>query len=306
MRLNSANEWGQRMGLFKNNEPNDVLFLQPVRYAEEKMPRGKVRMLYCDGSGNLYASVMSRSIYDLAKRNAASRGGGSRPFATVGLETAPGRFIPTVVTINEESAWALERILDHALTNGALPDILKRYVKPIIERGSAGREELIAGRKKRKRKESVPLIPKVLNRLPYYPEHDIEVSMPIYKASYHYPLVILKRLAPDERTGPQEQRLLVIDSDGDMAAVNVPIVLSRKMDLELATEEKKNGRPTRVLVVKNGQQVDIAYLPVSQEQQRSLETLTRYYEETGNSKYRMSNAVQAVLTRVKETADQPD
>ena len=60
-----------------------------------------------------------------------------------------------------------------------------------------------------------------------------------------------------------------------------------------------------MLVVKNGKTVDIAYLPVSQEQQRSLETLTRYYEETGNSKYRMSNAVQAVLSRVRETADRP-
>ena len=294
------------MGLFKNNEPHDVLFLQPVRYEDEKMPRGKVRMLYCDAEGKLFASVMSRSIYDLAKRNAASRGGSATPFATVGLETAPGRFIPTVVTIDEESRWALERILDHAMSTGALPDILKRYVPPIIARGSAGREELIAGRKKRKRKESVPIVPKVLNRLPYYPEHDIEVSMPIYKASYHYPLVVLKRLPADDQTSSQEQRLLVLDSDGDMAIVTVPVRLVRKMDLELAGEEKKNKRPTRTLVVKHGEDVDIAYLPVSKEQQRSIETLTRYYEETGNSKYRMSNAVQSVLSRVKDTAARAD
>jgi hypothetical protein len=288
------------MGLFKNNEPHDVLFLQPVRYADESMPRGKVRMLYCDSEGNLYASVMSRSVYDLAKRNASSRSGGSAPFATVGLETAPGRFIPTVVTIDEESAWALDRILDHALNNGNMPDILKRYVKPIIAKGSAGREQLIAGRKKRTRKESVPLIPKVLDRLPYYPEHDIEVSMPIYKASYHYPLIVLKRLPADEQTTSQEQRLLVLDSDGDMAIVTVPIRLIRAMELELANEQQKNGRTTRVLIVKRGQQEDVAYLPVSKDQQRSIETLTRYYEETGNSKYRMSNAVQSVLDRVRE------
>jgi hypothetical protein len=294
------------MGLFKSNEPHDVLFLQPVRYADERMPRGKVRMLYCDGEGNLFASVMSRSIYDLAKRNAASRGGSATPFATVGLETAPGRFIPTVVTIDEESRWALDRILDHALTSGTLPDILKHYVRPIIQRGAAGREQLVNGRKKRKRKESVPLIPKVLNRLPYYPEHDIEVSMPIYKASYHYPLVVLKRLPPDERTSAQEQRLLILDSDGDMAIVAVPVRLVREMDLELATEEKKNGRPTRVLVVKRGEDIDVAYLPVSKDQQRSFETLTRYYEETGNSKYRVSNAVQSVLERIKETPVKPE
>ena len=127
--------------------------------------------------------------------------------------------------------------------------------------------------------------------------------MPIYKASYHYPLIILKRLPPDERTSSQEQRMLVLDNDGDMAIVNVPVRLVRKMDLELATEEKKNGRPTRVLVVKNGEDVDVGYLPVSKEQQRSFETLTRYYEETGNSKHRMSNAVQSVLERIKVKPD---
>ncbi len=294
------------MGLFKSNEPHDVLFLQPVRYEDEKMPRGKVRMLYCDGDGNLFASVMSRSTYQMARRNAASRGVSAAPFATVGLETAPGRFIPTMVAIDEESRWALDRILDHALTSGTMPDILKRYVKPIIERGASSREQAIAGKKKRTHQESVPLVPKVLDRLPYYPENDIEVSMPIYKAAYHYPLVLLKRLPPDEQTSSQEQRLLILDSDGDMAIVAVPLRLARTMDLELATEEKKNRRPTRVLIVKRGQTTDIAYLPVSKDQQRSLETLTRYYEETGNSKHRMSNAVQTMLSRVRETPVKPD
>ena len=305
MRLETATG-REHMGLFKSNEPHDVLFLQPVRYEDEKMPRGKVRMLYCDGECNLFASVMSRSIYQLAKRNAVSRGGSATPFATVGLETAPGRFIPTMVTIDEDSRWALERILDHALTSGTMPDILKRYVKPIIERGASGREQIIVGKKKRARKESVAIVPKVLNRLPYYSEHDIEVSMPIYKAAYHYPLIVLKRLPPNEQTSSQEQRLLVLDSDGDMAIVAVPVRLGRAMDLELATEEKKNGRPTRAIIVKHGQDMNIAYLPVSKDQQRSLETLTRYYEETGNSKHRMSNAVQTVLSRVRETPVKPD
>ncbi|MCJ7606113.1 MAG: hypothetical protein MUO19_08820 [Dehalococcoidales bacterium] len=294
------------MGMFNSSKPNDVLFLQPVRYAREKMPRNKVRMLYCDASGKLYASVMSRSVYELARRNAASRGGTRMPFATVGLETVPGRFIATAVTISDESAWALDRILEHALSSGTMPDILKKYVKPIIERGSVGREAIIAGRKKRRKETPVPVVPKVLNRLPYYPERDIEISMPIYKASYRYPLVVLKRLQPDAQTTAQEQRLLILDSDGDMAVIKAPRPLIRKMDLELASEEKKNGRPTRALIMKNGEYMNVEYLPVSQEQYKSLETLTRYYEQTGNSKSRVSNAVQTMLTRAKDALAGPD
>jgi hypothetical protein len=205
------------MGLFGREKIRDVIFLQPVKYAGEKLPRGRIRMLYCDINGNLYASVMSKSVYELAKRNAGQKSGNGKGFATVGLETIEGRFIPTTVPVNSEQAWALERILEHALSHGQVPYVLRKYLGPIIRRGNEGREAIIAARVRRKREKPVQVVPKVLNRLPYYPERDIEVSMPIYKASYAYPLLLLKRLEPDEQTPAGMQRLLILDSDGDMA-----------------------------------------------------------------------------------------
>jgi flavin-binding protein dodecin len=45
----------------------------------------------------------------------------------------------------------------------------------------------------------------------------------------------------------------------------------------------------------------VEYLPVNQEQHKALETLTRYYEQTGNSKEHVSAAVQTVLAKAKDT-----
>ena len=290
------------MGLFGGEKIKDVIFLQPVKYAGEKLPRGRVRMLYCDAYGNLYASVMKKSVYELAKRNAMQKSGTGKAFATVGLETIEGRFIPTTVAVNNEQAWALERILEHALTHGQIPLILKKYLKPIIRQGNYGREAVIAEKVRKKRPKPVQVVPKVLNRLPYYPERDIEVSMPIYKASYAYPLLLLKRLEPDEQTPAGMQRLLILDSDGDMAITRVPTRLIRKVELELIEEERKNRHPVRVLITGRDEEQNVEYLPVNQEQHKALETLTRYYEQTGNSKERVSNAVQTVLAKAKDSA----
>jgi len=40
------------MPIFRSKKPNDVVFLMPVRLADEKLSRGKVRMLYCDAMRN--------------------------------------------------------------------------------------------------------------------------------------------------------------------------------------------------------------------------------------------------------------
>ena len=136
------------MGLLKHRQPNDVLFLQPVRYRDEKVPRGKVRMLYADALGKVYASVMSRSIYDMALDNAIRMKRNHKSFAIVGLETVQGRFIPAAVEIQQNEVWAMQRILEHALKSGRLPDILKSYIKPIIKRSEGPREAVISEKRK--------------------------------------------------------------------------------------------------------------------------------------------------------------
>ncbi|MCK4274044.1 MAG: hypothetical protein KAW90_04070 [Dehalococcoidales bacterium] len=293
------------MGIFNRNQPNDVLFLQPVRLTSEKTPRSKVRMLYCDTSGKVYSSMVSRSVYERARDNAASMAHRRKSFATIGLETGPGQFVPATVEVGQKEVWALEHILEHALNNGRLPDILKKYLKSIIRLNESERETIILEYRKRRRQPYPEVTPKVLERLPYYQEHDMEISMPIYKAEYGYPLIVLKRLPPEERVLHNTRRLLILDSDGDMAVIKVPTRLVRKIEIELTEHGGKKRGNTCVLISQYPEGYAPSYMSISHQQKKALDTLTRYFEETGSSKQPVSIAVKTVLTRAKDRVSSP-
>jgi hypothetical protein len=288
------------MGIIKRHQPNDVLFLQPVRYTGEKVPRGKVRMLYVDTLGKVYASVMSRSVYDMALDNAVRMKRSHRAFAVVGLETAPGRFIPAAVEIDQKEVWAMQRILEHSLKSGRLPDILKSYIKPIIKRSEGTREAVISKNRKRRPADAPRVTARVLDRLPYYPEHDIEISMPIYKAEYSYPLIVLKRLPPDEQTPPAMQRLLVLDSDGDLAIIKVPTMLVRRIEIELAERSDINRQLTTALILKGEDGPNLAMMPVNRLQKKGLDAMASYFEATGNNRQPVSLTVKKLINLARE------
>jgi len=288
--------------MLKRRKPNDVLFLMPVKLAGEKLPRGRVRMLSCDAGGRLYATVVGRSVYEHARSIAASLDGAQRPYAVLGLETEPGRLAPVAVEICDEEVWALERILDHALNNGRLPDILKRYLKPIIKLGEACRAAVSSGGQAAPRVYT-EATPRVLNRLPYYSEENIEFSMPIYKAEYRYPLIVLKSLPTDKQTPGSLRRLLILDSDGDLAVIKVP---SRLVN-QAARERPREGSGSNYLVIsRHPEGLAIDYMAVSQLQKRALQTLTRRFEGKGQGKKPISAAARAALSRARgKTASSP-
>jgi hypothetical protein len=287
------------MGIFHRNQPNDVLFLMPVRFPNEKLPKGKVRMLYCDADGKVYATLINRSVYELAEDSAKSMEHSHKPFATLGLETNPGKFIPTAVEIGPKEVWALEHILEHAIKNGRLPDILKQYVKPIIQLGEASRETVLSEHKKRWRRVYSEATPRVLERLPYYSERDIEISIPIYKAEHSYPLIILKRLTLDESALHNAQRLLILDSDGDLAIVKVPFTLIDNVEKEIKEYHKKNSTNVCAIISKYSDGFAVNYMAISQLQIKALDTITKYFEKTGYGKQPISIAAKTVLDRAK-------
>ncbi len=286
--------------MFRRSKPNDVLFLMPVRLTDEKTPRNKVRMLCCDASGKLYSSVINRSTYERARHSAETIERTKKPYATVGLETRPGEFVPASVEISPEELWALEHILEHALNKGRLPDILKRYLKPIIELDEASREAVLLEYKKRRRQPSSRTTPRVLDRLSYYPEGDIEISVPIYKAEYSYPLIVLKHLTSDDSTPDKLRKLLILDSDGDLAVISVPIQLADKIKKVINEYPKKNGTDKCAIISKYPDGLSVDYIVISQSQGRALDTLTRYFEKTGDRKQPVSDTVKTVLTTARE------
>ncbi len=293
------------MGIFQRKQPNDVLFLMPVRLANEKLPKRKVRMLYCDAAGKVYAPVISRSVYELAQDSAARMERSRKPFATLGLETGPGNFIPTTVEIGAKEVWALEHVLEHALKSGRLPDILKQYLKPIIKLGEASREAVLSEQKRRRRRVYLRATPWVLNRLTYYSEDDIEFSMPIYKAEYSYPFIVLKHLPADEQSPYNVRRLLILDSDGDLAVMKVPAKIVNRIEKESKERHKNNGKNECALISKYPKGLTIYYMAISQLQRKALDTITRYFEETGRGKQPVSAAARTVLARARDSASTP-
>lgn len=293
------------MGILRRNNPNDVLFLMPVRMADEKLPKGKVRMLYSDATGKVYATLINRSVYELAEDSAKGMEYSHKPYAVVGLETGPGKFIPTAVEIGPKELWALEHILEHALKNGRLPDILKKYIKPIIQLGEASREAVLSEHKKRWRRVYSGATPRVLERLPYYSERNIEISIPIYKSEHKYPLIILKHLTSDEPALHNAQRLLILDSDGDLAIVKVPFTLIDKVEKEIEEHHKKNDTNVCAIISKYSDGFAINYMVISQLQRKALDTITKYFEKTGYGKQPISIAAKTVLDRAKDKMSSP-
>jgi hypothetical protein len=287
------------MGILRRNQPNDVLFLMPVRFADERLPKGKVRMLYCDATGKVYTSVINRSVYELAEDSARRMEHNHKSFATVGLEIGPSKFVPTSVEIGPKEVWALEHILEHALKNGRLPDILKKYLKPIIRLAEASREAVLSEYKKRWRRVYSGATPQVLERLPYYSENDIEISIPIYKAEHRYPLIALKHLSSDEPAPNNAQRLLILDSDGDLAIVKVPFTLIDRVEKDIADHSKKNNTNLCAIISKHSGGYTINYMVISQSQRKALDIITRYFQKTGYGKQPISIAAKTVLNRAK-------
>ena len=54
-----------KMGLFLKNKSNDVIFLIPVSTPDEKLPKGKIRMMYCDALGKVYTTLLDKTVYKL-------------------------------------------------------------------------------------------------------------------------------------------------------------------------------------------------------------------------------------------------
>jgi hypothetical protein len=133
------------MGIFNKKQPREIIFLMPVHLEGEKLPKSKIRMLYCDTAGNIYTTMMNRSVYHRVRDIADGMERTKKPFAVIGQETSRGDYISTAVEINSEEEQALEYILEHALKSGKLPDILKKYIKPIIKRAQTNPVTISSG-----------------------------------------------------------------------------------------------------------------------------------------------------------------
>ena len=284
--------------LFNRNKPNHTLLLMPVRLANEHWPKNKVRILSCDAEGNLFTQLLGRSTYQRIKKEVEQMEAYQKQYATVYWDNGESRFIPLYVEIGEKEVWALERIMEHAIRNAVIPHVLKNYPKEIIKLGEIKYQGLLAEKSDKKRKSVTSSSSRVLERLPYYREEDIEVSIPLYKAENSFPLIVLK-LLPETENAPSGQRpVLILDSDGDIIITDLPSGLIGKAQKKLDSLNKIGGNGYLVCTEKAGGIV-VDVMEITTMQSKALETIVRYFEEYGKGKP-LSVAARKVLNKARE------
>ena len=288
------------MPLFHQNRPTHSLLLMPVRLGNEQWPKNKVRLLSCDAEGNLFTQLLGRSTYQRIKKETQQMGVSQYNYATIYWDTGASRLTPLVIKIGDNEIWALDRILEHALRDAIIPDVLKRYPGEIIKFGEAKHKELLIEKTRATHKTTSAISSKVLNRLPYYRKQDIEVSIPIYKVEYAFPLIILKRLPPAKDTPPSQQRLLVLDSDGDLAVTTLPSELIDKAERKRISLQRR-GKESYLICLRKPKGTSVDIMEISELQRLALEAVTQYFEETGGGKQPLSGAIKTVLNKARKT-----
>ena len=293
------------MKLFRRSQPKDVLYLIPVRLGSEQLPRSKVRMLCCDADGRVFTSLMDKADYRLVRNRARKMERSQKNYATVVLEIRPGQSMPLTVEIGTKELWALEHILEHALKMGKLPDVLRKYPRQIIKLGETRREELALQYERRIRITRLKETPAALYRLPYYSEDYFEASLPVYKAEHRYPLIVLHKLPPVEPTTTDIQRMLVMDSDGDLAVIKVPSELMKQVARGYQEWQRVNNVDGCIIYSRDQHGLNVNYMPISTLQRKALDRIARYFEETGQGKQSLSMAVRSVMDKARNVASAP-
>lgn len=286
------------MGFDERYSHNDVIYLVPVKMGDEQLS-AQVRMLCCDEGGNLVTVVIESSVYELAKNHAEELASARKNYAILGLEITPGQSFPWAVAINSEQVWALESILEHALKRGLVPDLMKKYIKQIVKLGAGKRKELMTQNAPAESDSPSVNTPEILQRLVYGVEDTIEVSVPIYKARHQYPLVVLKRLAPDEQTEPEMQRILILDNDGDLAIIRVPLEAIDEAERDFETWKVKSKSEGCIIYSRHPDGLVMSYLETSWFQRKALDLIAQRFEETGQEERPISKDAQDVLIRAR-------
>lgn len=288
------------MGLLGRHNLKDLVYLVPIQIGNEQLPENKIRMLHCDSKGNIRSAIIENSVYELARSYATQLERAHKNYATLSLEIAPGRSVPWTVEISPEQVWALEHILEHAIKRGEIPAILKKYPKKIIRIGRLKCEELNRDNERVGNFVFSGKTPEVLQRLAYYSEDAIEAAVPIYKAQYRYPLIVLKRLPPNEKTSPEMQRLLTLDSDGDLAITRLPLEAIDEAERNLEEWKGINKAEGCIICSRHQDSFIISNLEISELQAKALDLIAQHFEETGYGQQPIPTDAQAVLARAKE------
>ena len=241
------------------------------------------------------------TVYKLIVEDIEQFEDNNRCYATVGLEIGPGTYAPVVVEISSDESWTLSHALEHALNNVMIPEVLLKNIDHVIKLGEKGIKKNGSNDKSESKIQNAT-IPGILDRLPYYLERDMEFSMPVYKAEHCYPLIILKSYLPGGNSSGNDQKLLVLDSDGDLAITKIPFKILDKAEKRLRNWAKHNNRDACLIIYHEENHYTINYIVISPAQRRALNVVAREFEETASGRGSLSVTARRVVRRAQELA----
>jgi hypothetical protein len=295
----------------------DWLYLSAYEGEDKAAPKGYREVLLADCAGKLTTALVDRLVCKRIKASVEPE-----PWAALCLELTRKTYMSFAVRIDDETSDALKEILQlaferkppgHNWTIGvSIPEHLTNYVRKVIDTGQNKREAF-----KRELEERVgPLLSPVptdpsyeqlvLDTGAHLAQHrgfTVHKLIQLQKNDITDPNIILGRLHPDELTLPGLQKLLVLDSEGDLACswLKTDTIDGAEQNLKRSIRAK---RKPGVLICSNVEQgLMMIPLSVTRSQEKRLQDIKIQWEKTGYPPAEISDDIQLLLRVAKLTAD---
>jgi len=284
--------------ILKRNSLNRLIFLLPVRISDEILPEDKVRMLCCTEKADLVTTLISRSTFEIIKSFIRELEKASKKYAILGIEVRPQEYVPVPVYIDSEHLMALENIAEHAINRKIMPLVVKKYVTKIIALGDIKSKEIIENYILSDNIDSNLSSHELLGGLEGAGDNYLsDAPIPIYKAQLHFPAVVLKKIEATAQNENGLQRVLILDSDGDLVIGKVPIHLLESEERELDTIISKGDLFGCITYTREKDGYIFNHVILNRLQQNALETILQQYEKTGSGERPIPLYAREVLSR---------
>ena len=254
-------------------------------------------MLCCNEKADLVTMTVSKSTFEIIRSYVRELEKGNKRYAMLGIEVSPGYYVPFPVYIDSEHLMGLENIVEHAVRRKVIPWVLRKYVKNIISMGNIRSDELIKNYVLRDQIGSSLSSQSLMHSIRASRDNFNDRLIPTYKAQHNYPAIILKKMDPDGYSDTESQRVLILDSDGDLAISKVP---AQPLESEEGKCNLTGDELFGCITYKHEKGSYIFdHIILNRLQQKSLEIILEQYEKTGSGERPLPLFAEEVLSRAR-------
>jgi hypothetical protein len=286
------------MGLFARYNALDRIIVCTVGSEHEQLPAERTQVLCCDSKGNLSTAIYEISVLEIAQNAVTQLLLGGKWAATLSMEIAPGQSATFAVEVSAEEAEALGQVEQSAFEVGVIPDYLKKYTAQIIKLGESRRKELREEYEQRSRL-LVLATPELVEHWANSSDGFIHIEVPSNKSDIAEPAIVVRRLPANEQTRPDMQRVLMLDYEGTLAIVRIPIEAIDDAEREFQQWRNENNAFGVIVLRTTEDGLMMGPMEIRESQKKALGIVERHWEETGCSMRDMPTDVQAILVKAR-------